>query len=125
MKKNFAIRIKELRLENELSQASLAQMTNVSQQTIAAWERGIKPNIDTLLLLADIFKVSVDYLLGRTNKKGIVLSVDEIKKRFPELADKLDALEIDYLNWEADISEEQLIRIAHRTLDRAIKKMKK
>ena len=125
MKKNFAIRIKELRLENELSQASLAQMTNVSQQTVAAWERGIKPNIDTLLLLADIFKVSVDYLLGRTNEKGIVLSVDEIKKRFPELADKLDALEIDYLNWEADISEEQLIKIAHRTLDRAIKKMKK
>jgi len=125
MKKVFAERIKELRLENGLSQASLAQAAKVSQQTVAAWERGIKPNIDTLLLLADIFNVSVDYLLGRTNKKGVVLSVGEIKKKHPELADKLEALEIDYLNWEADMSEEQLIKIAQQTLNRAIKKMEK
>lgn len=125
MKKKFNARIRELRVENKWSQSLLAQKAKVSQQTIAAWERGIKPNIDTLLLLADIFNVSVDYLLGRTNKKGIVLSVDEIKKRYPELAEKLDALEIDFLNLEADVSEEQLIKSAQQTLDRAIKKMKK
>lgn len=125
MKNNLSKRIKELRLENGWSQTDLAIKVEVTQQTIADWEKGKKPSIDKLILIARAFNASVDFLLGLTNKKGIVLSIDELKKRFPEWADKLDTLGIDYLNWEADMSEEQLIKIAQRTLDRAIRKMKK
>lgn len=126
MKKKFAQRLKELRVENEMSQTALAKKIKISQQTVAAWEqRGIKPSVDKLIVLAKTLNTSVDYLLGLTDKKGVVMSVDEIKKRFPELSDKLDLLGVDYLNWEADMSEEQLIKIAHKTLDRAIKKMEK
>lgn len=125
MKKTLNERIKELRLENGWSQTDLAVRVEVTQQTIADWEKGKKPSIDKLILLARAFNASVDFLLGLTDKKGIVLSVNELKERHPEIADKLDALEVDYLNWEADVSEEQLIKIAKRTLDRAIKKMEK
>lgn len=59
--------IKELRKQKHLTQKDLAKLMHVSQQTIGAWEteRAI-PGSDTLALLANLFNVSADYLLGRT-----------------------------------------------------------
>lgn len=58
--------IKELRKQKHLAQKDLAKLMHVSQQTIGAWEteRAI-PGSDTLALLANLFNVSTDYLLGR------------------------------------------------------------
>jgi transcriptional regulator with XRE-family HTH domain len=58
--------IKELRKQKHLTQKDLAKLMHVSQQTIGAWEteRAI-PGSDTLALLANLFNVSTDYLLGR------------------------------------------------------------
>ena len=38
-----------------------------SKQLVITKLAGAKPDIDTLLILADLFEVSVDYLLGRTD----------------------------------------------------------
>lgn len=66
----LGIRIKSLRKEHKLSQENLAKMLNVSQSTIAYYENEQKqPGYDTLTKLADIFDVSIDYLLGRTDVK--------------------------------------------------------
>ena len=47
------------------SQKQLAQMLNVSQQTVGSWEVGrTEPDAKTLTKLANIFGVSVDYLTG-------------------------------------------------------------
>jgi len=60
------MRIKELRIEKGLTQAQLAQTIGVAQNTLSNWENGNRqPDKDNLLKMADLFGVSVDYLLGR------------------------------------------------------------
>lgn len=58
-------RLKELRLEKNLSQAKLAKATNLSQSSITYWETGQRiPNAKAIIILARFFDVSTDYLLG-------------------------------------------------------------
>lgn len=68
MKEIFAVRLKELRRESNISQVALAKVLNVSRSTVAAWESGRNEPANALMVrLADYFEVSVDYLLGRTD----------------------------------------------------------
>lgn len=67
----FVQRLKSLRQEHKISQKELASKLFLSQQTVAKWETdGATPNPETLSKIADIFGVSVDYLLGRTDEKN-------------------------------------------------------
>ena len=70
-------RIKELRKKNRYTQKEIGKMCGVSDISVYKWETDrTEPNIDTLCKLADIFGVSLDYLLGRTTDH-------EIKKEAP------------------------------------------
>ncbi len=60
-------RIKELRKSFNLSQEKLAEEFDVERATISRWENDkTDPSNEDLIKLAQYFKVSVDYLLGRT-----------------------------------------------------------
>lgn len=62
----LAKRIKELRLENDLTQEELGKLINVTKVSICCYENGARvPTLETLLALADVFNVGLDYLLGR------------------------------------------------------------
>ena len=67
--------VKNLRLlreEKGYSQQKLAEMINVSQQAIFKYEKtDNEPDISTLICLAKIFGVSVDYLIGNTASRSI------------------------------------------------------
>lgn len=64
----FPKRLRELREQHHMSRLVLAQLCGLSKNMIAMYERGEKsPSVDSLLQLADFFKVSVDYLLDRKN----------------------------------------------------------
>ena len=66
----FYKRLKELRKEQCLSQDKLAELLNVSRQSYSRYENGIsEPELNTIVKIADIFNVSLDYLLCRTNNK--------------------------------------------------------
>ena len=59
-------RLKELRTAAGLSQQTVASKLGITQQAYANYERGKRqPDNNTLLFLADLFNVSVDYLLGK------------------------------------------------------------
>lgn len=63
-------RLKELRLEHSLKQRDLAELLNVHQTTYGSYERGeLQPPITTLIFLANLYHVSIDYLVGRTETK--------------------------------------------------------
>ena len=63
------LRLKELRIKHGLSQIELAKKFNVAQNTVSNWENGSRQvDYETLNNLADLFNVSVDYILGRTDK---------------------------------------------------------
>ena len=62
-------RIRDLREDHDLTQAQAGQKINVPQRTYAYYETGqrmVPPHV--LSALADLYDVSVDFLLGRTDK---------------------------------------------------------
>lgn len=64
----FSKRLKELRLNNGLTQKDLAKAIEVGRTTISEYESGkIVPKQEGLLKLANHFNVSVDYLTGVSN----------------------------------------------------------
>ena len=61
-------RIKEIRQKRGITQAELAKQIGVAQNTLSYWENGKREcDFDMLIRIADIFGVSVDYLLGRSD----------------------------------------------------------
>ena len=69
IKIKFNIRLKELRLENGLTQKDLANIIEVGRTTISEYESGkIVPKQEGLLKIANYFNVSVDYLTGVSNE---------------------------------------------------------
>ena len=62
------MRLKELRKKRHMTQQRLALELSMSQNTISRYETGEREaDYKTLILLADYFQVSIDYLLERTN----------------------------------------------------------
>ncbi len=65
-------RIKELRNKLNISQIKLQMDTGIEQALISKYERGKRvPPTETLVLLADYFEVSVDYILCRTDNPKV------------------------------------------------------
>ncbi len=64
-------KLRDLREDHDLGQKDIAELLSVSQATYSRYESGILdvPSI-SLIKLADFYKVSVDYLLGRTDTKN-------------------------------------------------------
>lgn len=68
MSYSFPHQLLKLRTEKQLSQAELAKRLFVSRQAVSKWENGdAEPSIDKLILLAKVFKVSLDRLILGTN----------------------------------------------------------
>lgn len=82
----IAERLKELRQLHGFTQAYLSKKLNIGQATIACYENGTRePHISILSAYADFFQCSIDFLIGReddfgniiTNANGIQLSIEE------------------------------------------------
>lgn len=86
-------RIKELREELNLKQKELAEKLSLSQQAISGYENGNRfPDQDTLESIADFFNVTIDYLLGRTNKRESIIKEEDIQEKLNEVG--IDYIEV-------------------------------
>jgi transcriptional regulator with XRE-family HTH domain len=64
----LANRLKQLRSEHKMTQRELAKALNISNGTVAMYETSKRsPDYKTLEKIADFYKVSTDYLLGRNS----------------------------------------------------------
>jgi len=62
-------RIRELREDNDLNQSQIAEILNVSQSTYSRYESGfLDVPSEVLIALSKYYGVSVDYILGLTDK---------------------------------------------------------
>ena len=65
----FSSRLRALRTKRGLSQPQLAKELGMIKQRVNNWESGLSlPSADVLVALSDYFGVSVDYLVGRSEK---------------------------------------------------------
>ncbi len=91
---SISVKIQQLRKSNGLSQEQLAEKLEVSRQAVSKWESGAStPDIEKLVLISELFKVSTDYLVKgeetsfdqpaqqsiHTNKKLYIIDINKRK----------------------------------------------
>ena len=75
-------RLKMYRTQKGLSQEKIAEMLDVSRQAVTKWEAGqTTPSSDNLIALANLYDVSLDELIGKSENE-IVYTEGEKEKRF-------------------------------------------
>ena len=64
--------LRKLRKEKGLSQIAVQMQTGIEQALISKYENGERvPPSETMMQLADFYGVSMDYIMGRTDRKEI------------------------------------------------------
>lgn len=65
-------RLRQLRKDKNLTQIALQMQTGIEQALLSKFETGERiPPTETLLVLANFYNVSIDYILCRTDKPQI------------------------------------------------------
>ena len=63
-------RIQDLRTDADMSQKQLSEILHISQRSYSHYETGTRNiPVEMLIRLANYYDISVDYLVGRTDKK--------------------------------------------------------
>lgn len=79
---NLADKIIQLRKKKGWSQEELAEMINVTRQSVSKWEsRASMPDLDKIVRLSEIFGVTVDYLLKDESHADVVPNTGAAKDR--------------------------------------------
>lgn len=95
----FQERLNELIQESGKSQKDLADYVGITRQSISLYAAGKRtPDIDVLKEVCNFFKVSADYLLGRTDLRSSDIDYKEINKRLGLTDKAINFLEEDFIN---------------------------
>ena len=71
----LSTRLRELRLNKGLRQEQVAKLIGVNKSAISTYENDTRqPSFEILVRLANLYRVSTDYLLGQTNTRSVDLS---------------------------------------------------
>ena len=71
----FSTRLRELRLNKGLRQEQVAKLIGVNKSAISTYENDTRqPSFEILVRLANLYRVSTDYLLGQTNSRSVDLT---------------------------------------------------
>lgn len=63
-------RLEDLRIDHDKTQSEVAEYLNIQREVYRRYEKGTRTiPIDLLMNLADYYNTSIDYLVGRTNRK--------------------------------------------------------
>lgn len=61
-------RLKDIREDNDLTQADVAEFLQTTKQQVSKWENGIQiMGVDKIIKLAKYYNISADYILGLTD----------------------------------------------------------
>lgn len=81
-KNKFGEVLKDLRKKNKLTQDKIGKLVNVDRSNVANYEAGKRqPTIESLIILSDFFRVSLDYLIVGKKKKMTEIEVKRIIRK--------------------------------------------
>ncbi|YAB14828.1 helix-turn-helix domain-containing protein [Lactiplantibacillus plantarum] len=70
---DLAHQLKAARIDKGYSQNDIANILNITRQSVSKWERGlVYPDLDNLIRLSDIYSIPVDNLIRVNHKKQVV-----------------------------------------------------
>lgn len=127
-------RLKQLRTSKEITQEELGKQIGQSKSNISKYENGLlEPNNQTLVLIAEFFSVSIDFLLGRTddptpsrdiNEDMISENIDEELSTFLKDNPEMRVAFMDFPTWSAEDKQELLIYLKAKKMARESKDKK-
>lgn len=107
---NFANNLKQLRQGHHMTQEALAQYLNVTRPTIAGYEtKNKQPDYDKLQKIAEIFEVSIDYLLTGNETSILLESNDSID---PSQSIQLEKILLKYFSQLSSSSKQELVNFS-------------
>lgn len=111
-KEGFGLRLRALRKEKNLKQSELGEMFGLSPSAIGSYERDLRePAYHHLVAFAQFFRVSIDYLLCRTDERMTVEDYRRIDEY--ELVDLMKKFQITLHGYELkDIDKRRVIDVA-------------
>lgn len=78
---SFSQRLKGLRKDHNMLQKDICKELNISLTGYAGYEQGtVKPSFDVLVKISELFDVSIDYLVGKTDIKHTQAEADFAKE---------------------------------------------
>lgn len=110
----------KLRKERGVLQKEVATYLNVTVATISNYEKGVHaPDLNTLIMLADFFDVSTDYLLQRTEYKSSIETLNRRLSADYTVSDLMNTIiELDSRNTQALLDYYELL-LLRNSLKRA------
>lgn len=131
----FAKRLRMLREEKRMTQKDISNIVGTTDNAIGNYERGTRmPDAEMLNRLSNIFDVSIDYLLGKTDIRNQYNNQDHSKKESPPKPKPLEDYikEAETLMLFGDVVDENdkeailtAIRVAYETAIKKNKEQKK
>lgn len=107
---NFANNLKQLRQGHHMTQEALARYLNVTRPTIAGYEtKNKQPDYDKLQKIAEIFDVSIDYLLTGNETSILLESNDSID---PSQSMQLEKTLLKYFSQLSSSSKQELVNFS-------------
>lgn len=105
---SFGKRLRELRTERKLNQSDCAEIFNISSSAIGSYERNERePAYSHLVAFADFYKVSLDYLLCRSEERLTVN--DYIKLKTHDLTNILNSYDITVHGYELTTEDKKTL----------------
>lgn len=99
----FSDRLKQLRRQQNLTQAELAKLLNIGTSTIAMYENNIrKPSYKILVKMAEYFDVSIDYMAGEKDNFQTLEGVGSIVKILSKLSEDEQEQVLDFIKFIAN-----------------------
>lgn len=88
MLKKLGDRLRNAREKMNFSQVDVSKLTGISNKTISNYENNVSsPDPETLRAFADLYKTSVDYLLGRTEFHNLNETIYESETHYLDVSD--------------------------------------
>lgn len=109
----FGKLLAKLRKEKGVLQKEVATYLNMTVATVSNYEKGVHmPDLNTLIMLADFFDVSTDYLLQRTNYKSSISTLNRPLSGEYTVSDLLNTVvELDSHNTQALLDYYELLML--------------
>lgn len=109
----FGKLLAQLRKEKGILQKEVAKHLNMTVATISNYEKGVHlPDLNTLIMLADFFDVSTDYLLQRTNYRASIDTLNHQLSADYTVSDLLNTVvELDTHSMQALLDYSELLML--------------
>ncbi|EJR53911.1 XRE family transcriptional regulator [Bacillus cereus] len=116
-------RVKKLAEEQKISISELERQLDMGKNSLYRWKKQT-PSSDTIQKVADYFKVSTDYLLGRTEKKYWELTEKDekdIQKKLEELIEDMSNADALAFSKDSEPMSEETKRLLIMSLENSLR----